>query len=173
MSKRCSFRYVFASSPPVPAMAQIIIPIGVDLRLQPSSSQYTQVFFLNNPSTSATLHNSVNSAAALAKAACSTPVKLKQQGFQDTSSSPAPLASLLHLLLDEEMRQCFVGPVSIETFFEDFLPVENVPTPSVSSGFKNMASAKSEKYMYPIFVRHPTTLAFFSSIDDKPSRLRL
>jgi hypothetical protein len=100
-----------------------------------------------------------------------TPVKNTQQTFTEFSASPPPSAKELGLALDVEMRQAFVGPLSVETFFNDFLPLEDVPPPSTSRGFAKMAGATSEKQMYGFFIRPFDILAFsFLFSYDKPSR---
>ena len=92
----------------------------------------------------------------------STPVKHAQQTYVEFSASPAPLAKELGLALDIEMRQAFVGPLSVEMFFDDFLPLEDAPPPLTSRGFANMAGATSEKQMYGFFVRSfdPVVISF-------------
>ena len=89
-----------------------------------------------------------------------------------TDFSPAPLhANELGPIPDVEMRHSFVGPLSVETFFDDFLPLENVPPPSMSPGFTDMAGATSEKQMYRFFVRSFDPLAFSSSFSyNEPPR---
>lgn len=82
----------------------------------------------------------------------STPVRHTQQTFTDYSMFPPLLAQELHLALDTEMWQAFIGPLSTGEFFNDFLPVDDVPPPSTSSGFMRMVQATSEKQMYRLFV---------------------
>jgi len=107
---------------------------------------------------------------ALEKPRESTPVRNTQQTSADCSASPPLLVHALRIALDEEMRQCFIGPLSINKFFNDFLPVDDAPPPSVSSGFTKMAKANLEKQMYRCFVRSSIPLTFLSSSDDKSSR---
>ncbi|KAF9649051.1 hypothetical protein BDM02DRAFT_1981591 [Thelephora ganbajun] len=56
------------------------------------------------------------------------------------------------------MRQTFVGPLVVERFFEDFLPVKDDPPPLVSLRFAYMARATSEKDMRGFFVSAANSL---------------
>lgn len=82
----------------------------------------------------------------------STPVRNIQQTAADCSASPPLLVHELRLALDQEMRQCFIGPLAINTFFNDFLPIHDDLSPSPSQGFTHMARAANEKQMYESFV---------------------
>ena len=83
----------------------------------------------------------------------STPGVNSQQAFADCSASPPLPADKLYLVLDEEMRQSFIGPLPVETFLNDFLPAEAVPPPLFSPGFEEVANATCETDMYAPFVR--------------------
>jgi len=107
-------------------------------------------------------HKSAYLSVSTNKPRQSTPVRNTQQTFTDFSASPPPLANELYLALDTEMRQAFVGPFTVETFFKDFLPVRDTPSPLTSPGFTDVARATSEKQMYGSFVRPFITLVFFS-----------
>ena len=71
---------------------------------------------------------------------------------------------------DSEMRHSFIGPVPIETFLNDLLVVENVPPPSTSLGFADMARATSETNVFRPFVRFFTPLSLISLSYDKSFR---
>ena len=103
----------------------------------------------------------------------STPIKHSQQSSEQFSTLPPPLAGSLHPKLDAEMRQAFIGPMSVEEFLNDFLPVKDVPTPSISLGFTELARVTTETQMYGIFVCSFNALKFSSPSYDTPSRSML
>ena len=82
-----------------------------------------------------------------------SPPATTQQAFDNCSASPPLPADQLYLALDGEMRQSFIGPVDIDTFFREFLPAHAVPSPSATEGFMTVARATSETDMYKPFVR--------------------
>lgn len=97
----------------------------------------------------------------------STPIKHSLQTSEQFSASPPPPADSLHPKLDAEMRQAYVGPMSVEDFLNDFLPVKDVSIQSTSPGFTELAQASSEAQMYGIFVCRFNILVFSSlSYDD-------
>ena len=56
--------------------------------------------------------------------------------------------------MDSEMRECFVGPMPVKEFFENFLPVQLPPARRRRlRGFEAMAGLESEIQMYNAFVR--------------------
>jgi len=100
----------------------------------------------------------------------STPIKHSLQTSEQFSASPPPPAVSLHPKLDVGMRQAFVGPMSVENFLSDFLPVKDAPIPSTSPAFTALAQATSEAQMYGIFVCSFNILVFFSLSYDTPPR---
>src|SRR5882762_1969048 len=121
-----------------------------------ASPQSSQVLYLvdDSPTPTSTFpdeqpeNDPAHLSAPLDKPRDSTPVRHTQQSSADCSASPPPLVHVLRLALDEEMRQCFIGPLHTDTFYNDFLPVDDAPLPSISLGFTKMAKATSEKQMY-------------------------
>jgi hypothetical protein len=53
------------------------------------------------------------------------------------------------------MRQSFIGPLGVDTFLNDFLPIEDDLPPSVTEGFMQVARASTERKMYDPFVCPP------------------
>jgi len=52
------------------------------------------------------------------------------------------------------MRECFVGPMPVKEFFENFLPVQLPPARRRRlQGFETMAGLEPEIQMYNTFVR--------------------
>jgi hypothetical protein len=94
----------------------------------------------------------------------SSPVRHTQATYIDFATIPPPHASELQPKLDAEMRQAFIGPLPIQKFFDDFLPVTNIPSPVASPEFASMAEVTSEKNMYGNFVRSFSSLGLFSFI---------
>ena len=125
----------------------------------------------NHVDTSASLKNSPNYLSApTVQVPDSTPVKHSQQSSEQFATSPPPLAGSLYPKLDAEMRQAFIGPMSVEKFLNDFLPVEDVATQSTSLGFTELARATTERQMYGIFVCSFNALMFSSPSYDAPFR---
>ena len=165
-----SSRYVPFGSPALPlrvcAMA-VIITSSPSSSLQSSltSPQRSPVLQpVDLPTSTPPNKQSENSSTYLSvpanKPPDSTPIKHTQQTFSEFSASAILPAKGLGLALDVEMRQAFIGPLSVEAFFNDFLPLEEAPPPSISPEFADMAGATSEKQMYGCFVRSPNPLAF-------------
>ena len=128
----------------------------------------------NRVDTSAPLKSSSNYlSATTVQVPDSTPVKYSQQSSEQFATSPPPLAGSLYPKLDAEMRQAFIGPMSVEKFLNDFLPVEDVATQSTSLGFTELARATTERQMYGIFVCTFDALRFSSPSYDTPSRSTL
>ena len=76
-----------------------------------------------------------------------------QGAFANYAASPPLPADKLYLVLDKEMRQSFIGPLSVHSFLQDFLPIATAPPPSFTPGFKKVAEATCETEMYNPFVR--------------------
>jgi hypothetical protein len=67
------------------------------------------------------------------------------------------------------MDHPFIGPLPVETFFEDFLPVNDVAPLSASPLFVEMANATCEERMRDSFVRPPVPVVFLSFSYDRLS----
>jgi len=81
----------------------------------------------------------------------STPAKHTRNNssrFASTAEEPDKLKDDM----DSEMVKHFVGPMPVEKFFEDFLPVQ-LPAGKRLPGFEEMATCAVENQMYESFVR--------------------
>ena len=100
----------------------------------------------NRVDTNAPLKSSSNYlSATTVQVPDSTSVKYSQQSSEQFATSPPPLAGSLYPKLDAEMRQAFIGPISVEKFLDDFLPVEDVPNPSTSLGLYGVGASNHGK----------------------------
>ena len=83
----------------------------------------------------------------------STPVKNTRNSSTKFAATTQPLEKLCNDM-DAEMRKCFVGPMPVKDFLENFLPVQ---LPSLRRGqspeFTVMAGLRLESQMYSAFVR--------------------
>jgi len=83
----------------------------------------------------------------------STPIKNAHNSFTESAAIPQPPNELCNNM-DAEMRKCFVGPMPVKDFFEDFLPVQLPPSRQDRLlGFGVMTGLRLESQMYGAFVR--------------------
>ena len=83
----------------------------------------------------------------------STPVKNTRNSATKFAATTQPLNELCNDM-DSEMRKCFVGPMPIQDFFDNFLPVQPPPARQGQlPGFGVMAGLRLESQMYSVFVR--------------------
>ena len=83
----------------------------------------------------------------------STPAKNTRNSATKFAATTQPLNELCDNM-DSEMRKCFVGPMPVREFFNEFLPVQ-IPaaTQGLLPGFGVMAGLRLESQMYNAFVR--------------------
>ena len=84
----------------------------------------------------------------------SSPVKFTCNSGGKFSASVPPVKELCDGM-DNEMRHRFVGPMPVEEFFKEFLPVQELSEEvrAALPGFEEIAKVKREKQMYNRFVR--------------------
>ena len=103
----------------------------------------------------------------------STPVKNTCNSSTKFAATPQPLNELCNNM-DAEMRKCFVGPMPVRDFFENFLPVQ-FPSSRQGQlpGFGVMGGLRLESQMYSAFVSSFSSPYQFHNPDCRTHRPKL
>jgi hypothetical protein len=85
----------------------------------------------------------------------SSPAKHTRNSAGKFSAIDTPPVKQLCDDMDNEMRRCFIGPMSVKEFFRKFLPAQELSENDRAAlpGFEAIAKVKKESEMYDKFVR--------------------